>query len=68
MILNNKFNTKKPILDQLAPFLSDEAFSIALSEYGLNKPGDEDKLMEEMMNSDKYIFTREPDGWDVEIK
>ncbi len=70
MILNNRFDTSKPILESLIDEvstngeLSDYAFSQACSEYNV----EEDDVMELMLSSEKYEFSRTQRGWDVTKK
>lgn len=66
MVLNNRFNTKKPIIDELIDEcdmgefkLTDAAFAQACSEYGMT----EESVMELMVNCDKGEFIRLSDGW-----
>ena len=71
MILNNKYDTSKPILETLFNEtddngqLSDNTFSSILFEYGI-KEKDEDMIMEQMMASEEYEFKRYGEGWNVE--
>lgn len=71
MILNNKFDTSKPILETLfnetdkSGHLSDYIFGQVCEEYGI-KEEDEENIFNQMMNSEEYEFKRQSEGWSVE--
>lgn len=73
-ILNRLSNPNKSIVENLAEIGADNnglltysKFTQVLGEFGVEEK-DEDAVMTDMINSDKYEFSNGPEGWRVYLK